>query len=264
MRFYLQLLVTVTMTSNAIAQELPKDSLVIPRATTIFDKPSTTKDYRPSVAGLAVPAGLITYGFVALKSDMLQSVNHNTKTEIRRDYPEFKTKVDNYLKSAPMVAVYALNLAGIHGKHNFRDRTLILGISALLMTSSVGVLKNSTHILRPDGSTYNSFPSGHTATAFMGAEFMRQEYKDVSPWYGVAGYAVATTTGICRLYNNRHWVSDVVTGAGIGILSTKAAYWAYPRIQKLFKPKTTMTTMVMPTYSAEWKTVGLSLIILPK
>ena len=75
-------------------------------------------------------------------------------------------------------------------------------------------------------------------TAFAAAEFMRQEYKDVSPLYGIAGYGAATITGILRLYNNKHWVSDVVAGAGFGILSTRLAYWIYPVIKrKLFKDK---------------------------
>ena len=38
------------------------------------------------------------------------------------------------------------------------------------------------------------------------------------------------------MYNNRHWLTDVAAGAGIGILSTKIAYWLYPFLNsKLFK-----------------------------
>ena len=96
--------------------------------------------------------------------------------------------------------------------------------------------KEATGILRPDGSTYNSFPSGHTAIAFASAEFLRMEYKDVSAWYGIAGYTVATTVAGLRMYNNRHWFSDVLTGAGVGILSTQLAYIVQPWLsQKLFK-----------------------------
>jgi membrane-associated phospholipid phosphatase len=266
MRFYLQLFIALSISAASFAQSIPMDPLIPARdtTTTIFDRRAAIKDYRPSVAGIVIPAAMVGYGFIALKSSMLQSINHSTRAELREDHPTFSTKVDNYLKSAPALAVYGLNLAGIHGKHNFRDRTMILGISALLMSGSVGVLKSSTHILRPDGSTYNSFPSGHTSTAFMGAQFMWEEYKDVSPWYGIAGYAVATTTGVLRLYNNRHWVSDVVTGAGIGMLSTKAAYWLYPKLQRAFIPKSAMNAVILPTYNAEWKTAGISLLFMPK
>ena len=75
-------------------------------------------------------------------------------------------------------------------------------------------------------------PSGHTATAFAGAELLRLEYKEVSPWYGFAGYVVATATGTLRVLNNRHWVSDVVAGAGFGILSARLSYLIFNSIKK--------------------------------
>jgi membrane-associated phospholipid phosphatase len=266
--------------SSATASSLPLDSFSVPVIdtnrlsvtpvytidTSLFHtRPKAIKDYRPTVAGITIPVLMISYGFVALKNPTLQSLNHSTRAELREDNPHFSTHIDNYLEYAPALAVYALNMAGVHGAHNFKDRTLILGISTLLMSSSVGILKNSTHILRPDGSSYNSFPSGHTATSFMGAMFMYEEYKDVSPWIGVAGFAAATATGTLRMYNNRHWLSDVVTGAGIGILSTKAAYFLYPKLQKVFSPKnSSMNVMVMPNYNSEWKTFGLGLVLTPK
>jgi membrane-associated phospholipid phosphatase len=266
------------ITGSATASCLPVDSFSIPAIDTnllsvkpVIDtnlfhtRPKAVKDYRPTVAGITVPILMISYGFVALKNPMLQSLNHSTKAELREDHPNFSTHIDNYLEYAPALAVYALNLAGVQGAHNFKDRTMILGISTLLMSSTVGILKNSTHVLRPDGSSYNSFPSGHTATSFMGAQFMWEEYKDVSPWIGVAGYAAATATGTLRMYNNRHWLSDVVTGAGIGILSTKAAYFLYPKLQKVFAPKnSSMNVMVMPNYNSEWKTFGLGLVLTSK
>ena len=45
-----------------------------------------------------------------------------------------------------------------------------------------------------------------------------------SPWFSVAGYGVAAATGVMRVLNNRHWVSDVMSGAGIGIMSTELGY----------------------------------------
>jgi membrane-associated phospholipid phosphatase len=116
------------------------------------------------------------------------------------------------------------------------------------LNATVFPLKKITNQLRPDSSAYTAFPSGHTGEAFASAELMRMEYKDVSPWYGVAGYAMAVTTGYLRMYNNKHWLSDVVAGAGIGILSAKLAYWLYPKIQhKLFKDKISKT-IILPAY----------------
>jgi membrane-associated phospholipid phosphatase len=59
-------------------------------------------------------------------------------------------------------------------------------------------------------------------------ELRFKEYKDTSLWIGIAGYAVATGTGALRVLNKKHWVSDVVTGAGIGILSAEAGYLLLP------------------------------------
>ena len=70
-------------------------------------------------------------------------------------------------------------------------------------------------------------PSGHTAQAFVSATILDMEYRDTSPWISVAGYAVATTTGMYRMINNQHWISDVLIGAGIGIFSTKVVYFTH-------------------------------------
>jgi hypothetical protein len=178
---------------------------------------------------LIVPAALVGFGSLGLASNGIRSVNKSVRTVMNGDGG---TTIDDYTRYAPMLSVYALNLAGIEGKHNFRDRTAIMLTSNLIMLGATMSLKKIAGVERPDGSTDNSFPSGHTAIAFAGAEFMYQEYKDVNVWYGVAGYIVAAGTGLCRIYNDRHWLTDVAAGAGIGILSTKVAYWIYPWMQK--------------------------------
>ena len=196
-----------------------------------------------------VPAVLVTYGFTSLNNHGLSSVNDKFREEIYTERSsKQKTPIDNFLPFLPVVAVYGLNALGIEGKNNFRDRTMILGISGIIMGTAVLSIKNMSKETRPDASDQYSFPSGHTAAAFATAEFMRQEYKDVSPWYGVAGYAMAATTGYLRMYNNKHWLGDVAAGAGIGIMSTRLAYWIYPVIKHtLFKDKE-VSTVVMPTY----------------
>ena len=197
-----------------------------------------------------IPAGLIIYGFIALENDGLKKLDKTTKLEIQEDYPAFMSKLDNYLQYSPALAVYGLNALGVKGKNNLRDRTIICALSTVISSSIVLPLKRITKIQRPDGSDFHSFPSGHTTTAFAAAEFLRMEYKDVSPWYGIAGYTVAATTGILRVYNNKHWVSDVVAGAGFGLLSTKLAYWIYPFIKRRFVKNKPMNTMVMPYYQS--------------
>jgi membrane-associated phospholipid phosphatase len=210
------------------------------------------------IPALIIPASLITYGFISLGNMGLKRIDKSTGFELNEDHPAFITHADNYLQYSPALAVYGLNIVGIKGKNNLRDRTMIYGLSTIISASIVTPLKKITKVQRPDGSGFNSFPSGHTTTAFAAAEFLRQEYGHVSPWYGIAGYAVATATGILRLYNNKHWVSDVVAGAGFGILSTKLAYWIYPSIKRKFFKNKPMNTLITPYYQEGG--VGLALV----
>jgi len=208
---------------------------------------------------LIIPGICFTYGIASMGSDYLQLINSEIKEELAENIDE-KFTIDDFSVFLPAISVYGLNFAGVKGRNTFKDRSLILGTSMILMATSVWSLKSLTHIERPDGSSDNSFPSGHTSAAFAGAEFLYQEYRDVSPWIGVAGYAVATGTGFFRLYNQRHWLSDVVMGAGIGILSTKIAYWTFPYYHNLLtKSHHQVTTMVLPFYDG--RQTGMALVI---
>jgi len=150
---------------------------------------------------------------------------------IQENYPDFHSNLDNFLVFLPAVGVYGLNWAGVKGKNNFLDRSLIYLVSVSLASVTTGIIKRSTDVLRPDGSGYLSFPSSHTTLAFASATFLHEEYKDQSIWYGVAGYSIATASGVLRMLNNKHWMSDVLVGAGIGILATKVTYLLYPLVK---------------------------------
>jgi membrane-associated phospholipid phosphatase len=204
------------------------------------------------------PAALITYGYVATKSDALFNISKSVQQYVWVDHPHNTTTIDNYLQFAPAVAVYALDLAGIKGEHNFVDRSMIYLISNVIMGGFVYTIKNASHELRPNGNDYQSFPSGHTAEAFLSATFLFEEYKNVSVWYGVGGYLVAGFVGYLRVYNNAHWLHDVVAGAGFGIASTELTYWLYPLLKRTFFPKSCGNKMIVPVM--EDHGVGLAFI----
>lgn len=227
-------------------------------ADSIFQKDSI-HNVKFNYKQLIIPAALIGYGVIGIESDQLKKWNSDIKEEVTEDIDK-KITIDDFSQYAPAAAVFVLNAAGVKGKNTLRDRSVIFVTSYAIMAATVLSLKSITKVERPDGSSNNSFPSGHTATAFAGAEFLWQEYKDKSIWYGIAGYAVATGTGLFRIYNNRHWITDVATGAGIGILSTKLAYWMNPYItKKLFKnAEGHSTSMVAPFYNGQQ--YGLSFV----
>jgi membrane-associated phospholipid phosphatase len=187
-----------------------------------------------SINDYIAPAVLVAYGTIAISNKNVKAIDLDVKEAIQGTG---HTTIDNYLPFVPSLSVYVLKLNGVKSKSNFNDYTIKAGISYVINTAIVHTLKKSTQILRPDGSTNNSFPSGHTSSAFVSAELLHQEYGQQSVWYSLAGYTIATATGYLRIYNNRHWFSDVVMGAGLGMLTTKFTYWAYPTIKKWVNKK---------------------------
>lgn len=165
------------------------------------------------------PALLISGGTALhFMTDFKESVRDFT-----RDNFAYHGHADDYIQYVPLVAVYALNAAGVKGKNNFGNRTAIVAKSFILNGIFVDRLKSWTGVRRPDGGI-RSFPSGHTAKAFSLAHFMHHEYGDISPWFSVGAYSTATAVGVMRVAKNAHWISDVIMGAGVGILATELVY----------------------------------------
>jgi hypothetical protein len=149
-----------------------------------------------------------------------------TREDVRNFMQEnlaYDGHADDYIQFAPLVMVYALNASGIKGKNNFGNRTALAIKSFLLNDFITWQLKDRINAKRPGGGAH-SFPSGHTSRAFSFAHFMHKEYGEISPWFSVGAYTCAAATGFMRMAKDAHWVSDVVMGAGIGILSTELVY----------------------------------------
>jgi hypothetical protein len=163
-------------------------------------------------------AGIIAKGE---KKSFRQNTGENKHTLVT----DFKTEIDNYTQFFGPVMATGLKIAGVEGRSDWGRYLASTAMSYGFMALFVNSIKYTAKEMRPDGSTRNSWPSGHTATAFVGATILHKEYGLTrSPWYSVAGYGVATATGVMRVLNNRHWVSDVLSGAGVGIMSGELAY----------------------------------------
>ena len=141
--------------------------------------------------------------------------------------PHFHTSADDYLQFSPLVFTYGFELAGMTAKTDIFNRSVILLKSEIIMGATVTILKRAAHVLRPDSSAYNSFPSGHTAEAFAAAALLSEEFGHRYKWVPYFSYGVASAVGVLRMANNKHYISDVLVGAGVGMLSTKVAYWTH-------------------------------------
>lgn len=209
---------------------------------------------------LVIPVSLISAGAISFAIPAIKKIDISVRREVK-EHELSNSKLDNYTQFIPAAMVYGLNIAGIKGKHNFKDRTIILAISQTFTSAIVIPSKLLINEERPDNSNNLSFPSGHAAIAFSTAHFMFNEYRDSNYWISLSGYPFAVFTSIYRIINNKHWATDVLAGAGIGILSTELAYWLYPKLTILFKGKNKKTlSMISPYFqkSYQQKSFGLN------
>lgn len=187
------------------------------------DSTTTVVKQKSKIAWLYIPSALITAG-IAINGNGSEGLKKEIAEERDEHIGCFSTHIDNYLQYSPIAIAYGLDALGVRSKTDIANRSVILLKGELLMTGIVFSLKKITHQLRPDHSGYNSFPSGHTAQAFAAATFLSQEYKDRFNWMPYAAYGIASSVGLLRMANNKHYISDVIAGAGFGILSMKIAY----------------------------------------
>lgn len=140
---------------------------------------------------------------------------------------DFQFPIDDLIQYTPIVTLYTADLLGAKAKNHWFDQTKYLVIANIITAGITHVGKNLIHKNRPNGSS-RAFPSGHTSFSFTNAAVLYEEFKDSSPVLAWSGYGTTTLVGSLRVINNRHWISDVMVGAGIGILVTKLVYHFEP------------------------------------
>lgn len=214
--------------------------------------------YRFQPVQLIDPLALFAVGSLGTFVRPFQVVNTEVRDAVNDFRGNHKTKIDDWIQYVPTAAHLFLGFTKMQHRSSFKERLAVDITSALSLAILTNALKYSFREQRPDADSRNSFPSGHTATAFMGAELMRIEYGNC--WGGVA-YGVASLVGVMRVYNGRHWVNDVIAGAGIGILAARIGYWMLPVYQKWFHWKQTQTGQAMaalPGYDAATRSMTLN------
>lgn len=243
----------IPLTSDTITSiaDVPKQS--------IWEKyGDKTTRFRPQQ--LILPVALVAIGSFGVCNGWFRGIDNKVKDGMDNLRGDHYFHADDYIQYLPVVANVGLGLAKVPCKHTFVERIAITATAYISLGILVNGIKYSVKEKRPDSGAHNSFPSGHTATAFMGAELVRISYP---LGVGIGAYAVATGVAFLRLYNGRHWLNDVIAGAGIGILSARIGYWLLPLNRKLFhiRPKSTTIITSAPFYDPYNRAFGASLAI---
>ena len=177
---------------------------------------------RPHVVPLVGSTMFATGALVTLRPEL-----HNKEISLynRLEVASFdKIRVDDYLQLFPLAVPFVLNLAGLESEHNFGQMALLTATSCLIGITTVETCKHIFQTQRPNNGSLTSFPSGHTCSAMLGAEILRREYGRRYPWVTWVGYGVASVVALLRMYNDRHWPSDVLAGTGVALLAVSASY----------------------------------------
>lgn len=250
----------VAITVDTLPVEPSADTIVaLPSVDTVI-APAPTADYQFRAKRLILPAALITVGAIGVKNDWVCDVKLNVRDGLD-DWlgSERQLRIDDQIQYLPAAAFIGLDYLGVKAKHPLRERIAVAVTSYAAMGIMVRGVKWVINEERPDSRKKNSFPSGHTATSFTGAELIRIEYGPVA---GGCAYAVAAGIAFMRLYNDRHWLNDVVGGAGFGILSARVGYWLLPIERRLFKwDKSSATTAVVPVFNPADNSFGMAMTV---
>jgi len=221
-KFILYFILSGFTFKSSMAQQKPDTTLFpINKAYEIDSVPHLYKT--KLLPSMIIPGALIVYGLTTIKNGGLYS-SYKAQSDIHRAFGNAGSSVDNYLQFSPYVEFGALLLLKIKCKNDALNTALLVVKSETVMLAIVFPLKYITKVERPDSSNAQSFPSGHTAEAFVAATIVYREYRYKSAWYGIGAYTLATTVAAYRMINNKHWESDVIAGAGIGILSANLVY----------------------------------------
>lgn len=217
--------------------------------------PSTRFRYRQLVG----PIALFTLGAFSIGANApLSRLDLRVRNAALALSGEHKITVDDYLQYLPAAMYLGLSPLPTKSKHTFPEKLCVAAVAFISEAALVNGLKYSIRKPRPNDIEHNSFPSGHTATAFTGAELVRTEYG----WsYGIPAYIIATGVGLMRVYNDRHWITDTLGGAAVGIISARIGYWMLPLSRKIFNLKSSSSMAIAPLYYSEQQAAGASCAI---
>lgn len=229
MRWFLFFLLLVSFVSKVVAQDtadVERDELHM-----LWERPL------PAV----LTSSLLVAGTSTLFFEPATNINIRVRDNVQSwrqtQFNNAGIKLDNYLQYVPLLAVEGLDLLGVPSRHTGWPMLQRVGSTAAIVFVTTQVIKFSIDEKRPDSYGLNSFPSGHTSFAFAGAELLRLEYGETSVWIPIAGFTVASLTGLMRIYNDRHWTGDVLAGAAVGMICADLTYWLNEKFDSFLAPR---------------------------
>jgi membrane-associated phospholipid phosphatase len=178
---------------------------------------------------LIIPGTFLLYGGLKPAISGIENLDRRIMDRVIENHPDFVTTLPDYLMWAPSASVYILDAVNAKTAHNFKEH-LILDAGSIVITGGLGyAMRQMTKNSETFSKAGTQFPSGHTANAFRGAEILHQELKKSHPVLSYSGYVIASGVGVLRIYDKAHLLSEVIAGAGLGILSTKLTYWIFEK-----------------------------------
>ena len=219
----------VLSAQNMTAQDEPS------RDSSIREKEIKPHYLKPTA--LIVPGTFLVYAGLKPFIPGVKKLDDTIYANVKANHPDFHTNAEDYLMWAPSASIYLLDAFNVKTQHTFKEH-LLLDAGSIVITGGIGyamrLVSRHIEVYQTHGT---NFPSGHTANAFRGAELLRQELKGFNQLVSYSGYVVATAVGVLRIYNKDHLLTEVLAGAGLGILSTKFTYWIFDKVKHGWKQK---------------------------
>ena len=220
---------------------------IVPGRETHYDVSDTSSTVLPQTC--FKPSQLIAPGVLIASGTLVHCFAHNSIDKYVQERvlawrgPSGQKTIDDYVQYLPFICAAGLGLTGVESRHPLGGRLIVIGYTAASFFVVTKLMKEIIYSPRPDGTANNSFPSGHTGTAFAGAEYVRMEYG----WgWGAGAYAMASMIAFMRIHNNRHWFSDTLAGAGVGILCAHVGEWLLEPTMRLFKREVAIVPSLDP------------------
>jgi membrane-associated phospholipid phosphatase len=196
-----------------------------------FDSATVARANKPIFRKWEVIGVLGTTGIAMAFDKTILNTLHDPHDSFGRSVSDFGNALGNGLYVYPTLLAAAVvgKVAGSRKVYGVSSRalksTLLAGASVIIIKSLIGrerpFVSDNAFKFHPVNfkDKTNSFPSGHTTVAFALATSFAREIRGT--WDDVFFYSLATTTAYARMHDNKHWLSDVVFGAGLGITATR-------------------------------------------